>query len=122
MDVIADKLEKEAEKRETAVDKAKELVKRVKWLRALKLVAGSAAAVTLGFPPIGMLGDIWSIGERALGGGADDKLFTDVKKDVGEASEAAGGLLAAKADKSTTTEIKPLRDTCEETLETISYT
>src|SRR6202011_3367656 len=33
MDVIADKLQLEAAKRETAVDKVKDLVKRVKWLR-----------------------------------------------------------------------------------------
>src|SRR3546814_16314491 len=69
-----------------------------------------------------MLGDIWSIGERALGGGADDKLFTDVQKAVGEASEAAGGLLAAKADKSPPKEIQALRDAFEETLEELGVT
>jgi predicted KAP-like P-loop ATPase len=35
MDVIASKLEDEAEKRETAIDKAKDLLRRVKWLRTL---------------------------------------------------------------------------------------
>src|SRR5947209_19661768 len=40
MDVIASTLEEEAEKRETAVDKVKELVKRINWLRAAKLVGG----------------------------------------------------------------------------------
>jgi predicted KAP-like P-loop ATPase len=36
MDVIADKLATEAEERETAVDRVKDLVKRVKWIRAAK--------------------------------------------------------------------------------------
>src|ERR1700704_4309661 len=43
MDVIASALAEEATKRSTAVDKAKDLLKRVNWLRATKLVAGSAA-------------------------------------------------------------------------------
>src|SRR3546814_18713276 len=51
-----------------------------------------------------------------------DKLFTDVQKAVGEASEAAGGLLAAKADKSPPKEIQALRDAFEETLEELGVT
>lgn len=50
MDVIATKLEKEAKAREKAIDKAKVLVKRVNWLRAAKLVAGSTVAMSLGLP------------------------------------------------------------------------
>src|SRR3546814_7304158 len=69
-----------------------------------------------------MLGDLWAICERSLVGGADDKLFTDVQKAVGEASEAAGGLLAAKADKSPPKEIQALRDAFEETLEELGVT
>ncbi|MFD2780369.1 P-loop NTPase fold protein [Novosphingobium pokkalii] len=100
MDVIADKLEKEAEERATAVDKAKALVKRVKWFRVLKLFAGSAATVAFGLPPTGLIGDICSLGARALGSGADNKLIADTQKAVGETAEAASGLLAEKADKS----------------------
>lgn len=122
MDVIADKLEKEAEERATAVDKAKTLVKRVKWFRALKLVAGSAAAVAFGLPPTGLIGDIWSLGARALGGGADDKLIADAQKAVGETAEAASGLLAEKVDKSPPKEIQALRNAFEETLEELGVT
>ena len=47
-DVITSKLEDEAEKRETVISKAKDLLRRVKWLRAAKLVAGPAAALASG--------------------------------------------------------------------------
>ncbi len=117
MDVIADKLEKEAEKRETAIDKAKGLVKRVKWLRALKLVTGTAAAVAFGVPPVGLIGDIWSLGERALIGGADEKLIGDAQKTATQAAEVASGLLAKKEEKSPPKEIQALRNAFEETLE-----
>ena len=58
MDVITTKLEEEAK----AVDKAKALLKRVNWLRAAKLVAGSEAAMSLGLPPMGLLADLWGLG------------------------------------------------------------
>ena len=56
MDVIAAKLQEEAAKRETAIDKVASIVKRVRWLRGAKLVAGDAAALALGLPPVGLLG------------------------------------------------------------------
>src|SRR6478609_2704823 len=50
MDVIATKLEEEAETRETAIDKVKSLAKRIKWLRAAKLGATSAVSMYFGIP------------------------------------------------------------------------
>jgi predicted KAP-like P-loop ATPase len=55
MDVIASKLEDEAETRATAVDKTKALLKRVNWLRAGKLVAVPAISLALGLPPTGLI-------------------------------------------------------------------
>lgn len=49
MDVIASKLQHEAKARGKAIDKTKALVKRVNWLRAAKLIAGSTVAMSLGF-------------------------------------------------------------------------
>src|SRR4051812_3197333 len=63
MDVIADKLEKEAESRHTALDKVKSLAKRIKWLRAAKLAATSAVSVYLGVPPVGAVGEIFDLGK-----------------------------------------------------------
>src|SRR5713226_4358122 len=45
MDVIASKLSEEAESRKTGIDKTKELLKRIDWLRTAKLTVGSAVAL-----------------------------------------------------------------------------
>src|SRR5262245_18327194 len=58
MDVIVTKLHAEAEKRKTAIEKTKELLKRVNWLRTAKLT-GSAVALAAGLPPIGLVGDLY---------------------------------------------------------------
>lgn len=121
MDVIAARLQAEAEKRETAVDKVAGIMKRVRWFRAMKLVAGDAAAVALGLPPMGLLGGIWGLGKRALDG-VDQAELDEAKKRAGEAVEATGGLIAAKADSSPPREIQALRDSFEEVLEELGVT
>ena len=50
IDVIATKLQAEAKARQRGIDKAKELLGRVNWLRAAKL-AEAAAPMLLGLPP-----------------------------------------------------------------------
>lgn len=122
MDVIASTLEEEAEKRETAVDKVKELVKKVNWLRAAKLVGGSALSLSLGLAPVGLLGELWAYGKKAAGGGADEKLIGDAATKAEEAASAAAGLLNPKADTSPPREIHALRDTFEKTLDELGVT
>jgi predicted KAP-like P-loop ATPase len=122
MDVIASKLEAEAEQRKKGLDKAKELLKRVRWLRAAKLVAGSAAAIAFGLPPTGLIGDMWGIGRRAFSEGVDSKLLSDARGKAGEVAEAASGLLKPKEETSPPKEIQALRDTFEETLDELGIT
>lgn len=122
MDVIATTLEEEANKRKKAVDKVKELVKRVNWLRAAKLVGGSALALSLGLPPVGLLGELWDSGKKAAGGGADKKLVGDAAAKAEEAATAAAALLNPKAETSPPREIHALRDTFEKTLDELGVT
>jgi predicted KAP-like P-loop ATPase len=122
MDVIASKLETEAHARNKGIDKAKALLKRVNWLRAAKLVAGSAVSFSLGLPPTGLIGEIWQLGQRALAGGIDGKLLGDAAAKAGAAEEAAGGLLNPKAETSPPKEIQALRDSFEDTLEELGVT
>ena len=122
MDVIADKLEDEAKRRDTAIDKAKDLLKRVRWLRATKMFAGSAAALAFGLPPPGLIGEAWALGEKAFSGGADKQLIEDGQRMAGEATEQARGLLADKLDSSPPKEIQALRDAFEQTLEELGVT
>ena len=122
MDVIATKLEAEAKAREKGLDKAKALLRRVNWLRAAKLVAGSAVAMSFGLPPTGLIGEIWGLGQRALASGVDGKLLDEAKGKTGEVSEAVGGLLKPKEETSPPKEIQALRDTFEETLDELGVT
>ena len=121
MDVIASKLEEEAKARETALDKVAGLIKRIRWLRVAKLVAGTGASLAFGVPPVGLIGEIWGLGQRALGG-VDGKLIADAEGKVGEVAEAAGGFLGPKAETSPPKEIQALRDAFEETLEALGVT
>jgi predicted KAP-like P-loop ATPase len=122
MDVIATTLEEEAKERGKAVDKVKELVKRVNWLRAAKLVGGSALALSMGLPPVGLLGELWAFGKKAVGGAADEKLLGEGQAKTAEAASAAAGLLNPKAETSPPREIHALRDTFEETLDELGVT
>lgn len=74
LEVIATRLKEVAEERKTGVDKAKELLKRVDWFRVAKLTAGSALALSLGLPPVGLLGRVFEHTRRVASGqaGASD--------------------------------------------------
>lgn len=121
MDVIASVLEDEAKRRGKAIDKAKALLKKVNWLRAAKLVAGSAFAVSMGLPPVGLLGELWGLGKRAVGG-LDEKLINEGETKLSEAATAATGMLNRKEESSPPKEIQALRDTFEETLDELGIT
>ena len=121
MDVIATKLEEEAESRQKGVAKAKSLLRRVRWLRVAKLAAGPAASLAFGLP-IGLLGNAWALGKQALSD-ADDlegELADDIESTGEGIAEAAGELLKPKA--SPPKEIQALRDTFEETLDELGVT
>lgn len=121
MDVIASKLQIEAEKRETAIEKVASIVKRVRWLRGAKLVAGDAAALALGLPPLGLLGRVfgWS---KGLLDGVDQGELNEGGKIASEVGDAAGGLIAPKPESSPPKEIQALRDSFEEVLEDLGVT
>ena len=122
MDVIASKLEVEAKAREKGLDKARALLKRVNWLRVAKLAAGSAVSMSLGLPPIGLIGEIWGLAQRAGSGGVDGQLIGEAQEKAIEGAKAASGLLNPKVETSPPKEIQALRDTFEETLEELGVT
>lgn len=121
MDVIASALQKEAETRKTAVEKVKELLKRIDWLRATKLT-GTAAMLAAGLPPIHLALDLNQL-KAAIGSGEVDK---DDLKEVGEAITDAGtnlgGLLKPKKVSSPPKEIHALRENFEEALAEMNIT
>lgn len=116
MEVIATTLQKEAEARETGLDKAKELLKRVHWLRLAKLGAGSAIALSLGLPPGGWVGEVFELGKKLATGGIGTEEITAIEGKAEEAAKATAGLLKPSPDSSPPKEIHAIRKCFEEAL------
>lgn len=123
MDVIGEKLIKEAEHRKKGIEKAKEFVERIRWFRLAKLVAGSAVAMHAGLPPVGLLGELYGLGKTFFGGDATSEAAEKAVKVAGEVKETATGLLDPKKKKSSPPqEIQALRESFEKTLEAMEVT
>src|SRR5437867_794104 len=116
MDVIATALKTEAEKRKSGLDKVQELAKRVDWLRAAKLTAGSAIALGLGLPPVGLIGEVSSIVGKVAAGSAGKEDIAELQRKTGELGGAAAGILKPRPDSSPPKEIEALRKFFEEAL------
>jgi predicted KAP-like P-loop ATPase len=93
----------------------------VNWLRAAKLSAGSALALSLGLPPVGLLGELWNVGKGALDG-VDQKEINEAEGVAGKTVKTVRGLLNAKPHTSPPQEIQALRDNFEETLHDMDVT
>jgi predicted KAP-like P-loop ATPase len=122
MDVIATKLEEEAETRETAIDKVKSLARRIKWLRAAKLAATSAVSVYFGIPPAGAIGELVGVGKQIWNEGFGKEIVDPAKQAASDAAKEGSGLLNPKEETSPPKEIQALRDTFELTLEELGIT
>lgn len=122
MDVITDKLAKEAESRQTALDKVSSLAKRVKWLRVAKLAATSATSIYFGAPPVGAAGEFFELGKKVWSEGIGKDDAQAAKKAADNAAKEGSELLKPKEDTSPPKEIQALRDTLEQTLEELGIT
>ncbi len=123
IDVIGEKLTKEAEHRKKGLEKALEFVERVRWFRLAKLVAGSAVALHAGLPPVGLIGELYGLGKTVFGGGVTAETAEEALKVTGEAKETTTGLLDAKKKKSSPPqEIHALRERFEKALEAMEVT
>lgn len=122
LEVIATALEQEAQERETGVDKARELLKHVNWLRAAKLTAGSALALSLGLPPVGLLGNTLQTGWQMLSGDAKQETATQGGQTAPGVANTPGGLLNAEPENSPPQEIHAIRESFEQALEEMGVT
>ena len=122
IEVVASALAKEAQDRKSGVEKTKDLLKRVNWFRAAKLTAGSAAAIAMGLPPLGLLDEVFTLGKKAVSGQLDKDDVDEIKTTTKEAVESTSGLIKPKNTSSPPKEIHALRKSFEEALEEIGVT
>jgi predicted KAP-like P-loop ATPase len=116
MEVIATTLKAEAEKRKSGLEKVQELAKRVDWLRAVKLGLGSAVALGLGLPPVGLIGEVSALVGKVVAGAASKEELTELQQKTGELGGAAAGLLKPKVESSPPKEIEAIRQFFQEAL------
>jgi len=116
MEVITTTLKAEAEKRKSGLDKVQELAKRVDWLRAVKLTAGSAIALGLGLPAGGLIGEVSSLVGKVVAGVAGKDDIAELERKTRELGGATAGLLKPKPDSSPPKEIEAIRRFLQESL------
>jgi predicted KAP-like P-loop ATPase len=122
MDVIADRLREEAEKRQKAVAKIKELFGRINWLRGAKLAA-VVGGVLAGHPREGFTAaGALQMAESAVAGKVDKKVLDEAQDDASKIGAAAKGLINPKAEWSPPKEIQALRNCFEDTLKELGIT
>lgn len=123
MDVIASRLQEEAEARQTALDKVYELGERVNWLRVAKIMGGAAVSVAAGVPMPGLVGDMWGVAKQWWSGDVDQGTVTATHEQAGKAVDEAKQLIKAKPKKpSPPKEIQALRDNFESVLDELGVT
>ncbi len=122
IEVVASTLAKEAEERKTGIDKAKDLLERVNWFRAIKLTAGSAVSLAFGLPPTGLLGELWGFGKNVIAGQVDKDAIDAANSVAGKASESVSGLIGPKKTTSPPKEIEALRKSFEDLLKEMGVT
>jgi predicted KAP-like P-loop ATPase len=122
MDVIAEKLNEEAEKRNKGIDKAKEFLKRVNWLRVAKTAASTAASVAFGIPPIGLLNDAFNIAKQVTTGSLTPEQLESTEELAFKTYEKVSGFIKPNKETSPPKEIQAIRDCFEQTLNEIDAT
>lgn len=94
MEVIARKLIQQAKKETKGLDKAKGLLKRVNYLRAIGTAAEIGASLAFGIPPMGFLKrGIDAVGNFLSSDPSTEDPIEDVKKVFGEGKDLVAGML-----------------------------
>lgn len=116
MEVIVRQLIERAGEKKTDLDKAKELLGRVNWLRVAALAAGSALTIAAGVPPVGLIGPAYSAVRNIASGTIEEKDVEALREAGQGVSTAVGNFIESPEDSSPPQQIQELRNHLEETL------
>lgn len=116
IEVVASTLMEEAERRESNLDKAKCLLERVNWFRAMKLTASSAASLAMGLPPTGLVGEIFNTAKSLFSQGISQETLSNAEDTTANVIEQGQALISPKEVKTPPKEIEALRKSFEELL------
>ena len=121
MEVIARRLIEQGEATESGLDKAKDLLGRVNWLRVAGLATSSVLSLAAGIPPLWLAGTALAAGKNLVTGEGDQQDINTVHQSEAVAEEA-GKLLTPGPESSPPRQIQDLRKQFEETLREMGVT
>ena len=122
MEVIARRLIQQGEETNSGLDKAKELLSRVNWLRIAGLATGSALSVAAGIPPLWLLGSLWSTVKDLADGKIDQEDVVATQQSAKAMAADAEKLFTREAESSPPRQIQDLRKHFEDTLSDMNVT
>jgi predicted KAP-like P-loop ATPase len=122
IEVIASTLSNQAELTKTGIDQARDLLKRVNWLRVAKLGIGSFASIAMGLPPVGLVKNALELGSELLTSGVNAETIGKANAVTTDVENEASRLVAPKAFYSPPREIDALRRSFQDTLESMGIT
>jgi predicted KAP-like P-loop ATPase len=123
LDAVGDKLSAEAQSRQTAGDKVKSFVKRIRLLRVGRMLAPIGVQALVGGTiggPIGAL--VGAVGGMIQAGTIATEDFDKIKGAYSELQPELAGLLKEKSEQSLPQEIEALRQAFKEALESLNVT
>lgn len=121
---VADKIMEESEARKTCVDKAKEFIKRINWLRTAKFMAPVATGIITGGAVAGPVGSFIGAVSGLLGqsGMPSQEDLSKIKESYNQVAPDLLKLLNEKEEKSVPKEIEALRALFQELLKKLELT
>jgi predicted KAP-like P-loop ATPase len=121
---VADKILEESEARKTGVDKAKEFIRRINWLRTAKFIAPIATGIITGGAVAGPVGSFIGAfsGLLSQSGMPSQEDISKIKESYNQVAPDLQKLLNDKEEKSVPKEIAALRSLFQELLEKLELT
>jgi predicted KAP-like P-loop ATPase len=121
---VADKIMEESEARRTCVDKAKEFINRINWLRTAKFIAPVATGIITGAAVAGPVGSFIGAVSGLLGqsGMPSQEELNKIKESYIQVAPDLQKLLNEKEEKSVPKEIEALRSLFQELLKKLELT